>query len=224
MNLFECELEEPKKSMLSKLLGERSAALIEFESMSESNENVLESFCNNNNNNKNVEPEFKKRLTSVFGNEVSTFWYLFLCRLQAAQNVNQVFQVLEEFQKKPLFLFSWGKISDYFNFSKTIDFLLKTLDIEEINKYNFAIKHASANGQSEVVELFLNDGLGDPSDNDNYAIKWASRNGHHLVVELLLKDVRVDPRAESNATIIHASKNGHHMVVKLNLCHTHRIV
>ena len=47
MDFFDWELENPK-SMLSKLLGERSAALIEFESMSESNENVLESFCNNN--------------------------------------------------------------------------------------------------------------------------------------------------------------------------------
>jgi ankyrin repeat protein len=80
---------------------------------------------------------------------------------------------------------------------------------------NLAIQMASQKGHTEIVKLLLAAGA-DPTGNDNYAIQYASRNGHTEIVKLLLK-ARADPTADNNSAIRYASENGHIEVVKLLL-------
>jgi len=89
------------------------------------------------------------------------------------------------------------------------------IDIAKAN--NYAIRWASKNGQTNVVELLLKDERVNPAADDNYAIQLASQNGHTEVVKLLLKDPRVNPAANENEAIGLASENGHTEIVKLLL-------
>ena len=82
---------------------------------------------------------------------------------------------------------------------------------------NWAIRYASQNGHSAVVELLLQYPRVDPAARDNEAIRYASHNGHRVVVELLLQDTRVDPGAQINEAIRNASSSGHLSVVQLLL-------
>jgi hypothetical protein len=58
---------------------------------------------------------------------------------------------------------------------------------------NYAIRWASENGYTEIVELLLNDSRVDPSAEDNQAIKLACKFKKIEIVKLLLEDSRVDP-------------------------------
>lgn len=62
---------------------------------------------------------------------------------------------------------------------------------------NSAIRWASKNGYSEIVELLLADKRVDPTAQDNYAIRRASARGRVEVVKLLLADKRVDPSGKA---------------------------
>ena len=83
---------------------------------------------------------------------------------------------------------------------------------------NCAIRIASKNGHSSVVELLLNDKRVDkqgslvpsvdPSVRNNYTIRWASENGHTSVVKLLLNDKRVNPKDYNYSDMRYASING----------------
>lgn len=79
------------------------------------------------------------------------------------------------------------------------------------------ISCASSRGFTEIVQLLLNDGRADPTDDSNYALYIASKNDHVDVVRLLLQDPRVDPSADDNCAIRIASENGHVDVVRLLL-------
>ena len=56
---------------------------------------------------------------------------------------------------------------------------------------DYAIRHAAANGHTEVVKLLLKDKRVDPTARNNFAIRWAAKKGYQDVVRLLLKDKRV---------------------------------
>jgi ankyrin repeat protein len=83
------------------------------------------------------------------------------------------------------------------------------------------ISCASSRGFTEIVQLLLNDGRADPTDDSNYALYIASKNGHIEVVRLLLQwssgTKRVDPTADDNCAIRIASENGHIEIVLLLL-------
>jgi hypothetical protein len=78
---------------------------------------------------------------------------------------------------------------------------------------NEAIREASKNGHTKVVELLLKDRRVNP----NEALRDASKNGHIKVVKLLLKDRRVNPTVNNNEALREANKNGHTRVVQLLL-------
>ena len=80
--------------------------------------------------------------------------------------------------------------------------------------YQETFMNACDKGDSELVEMLLQDGTGrvNPSANTNEAIRIASENGHHLVVDRLLQDSRVNPSADANYAIRYASCYGHHLV------------
>jgi ankyrin repeat protein len=103
-----------------------------------------------------------------------------------------------------------------YGYYNIIHVLLK-LNVDPSADNNFAIKHASANGHTAVVQLLLNDKRVDPSAGNNYAIRCASVNGHIAVLQLLLNDKRVDPSADDNYVIRRASAYGHIAVVQILL-------
>lgn len=70
-------------------------------------------------------------------------------------------------------------------------------------------------GNSELAELFLQDGRVDPSTEDNNAIITASSKGFADIVELLLTDKRIDPSVRHNKALRMARKNGHRTIVEL---------
>ena len=90
---------------------------------------------------------------------------------------------------------------------------------------NNAVRHAAANGHTEVVKLLLawvgpKGERVDVTARDNYAIRRTAINGHTEIVKLLLawvgpKGERVDVTTDNNSTIRHAAGNGHTDVVKL---------
>ena len=96
-----------------------------------------------------------------------------------------------------------------------MELLLQDTGVDPAADDNCAIRLASENGHTSVVELLLQDTRVDPAAADNNAIQLASRNGHTSVVQLLLEDTRVDPAADDNYAIRRASKNGHLDVLRL---------
>jgi hypothetical protein len=80
---------------------------------------------------------------------------------------------------------------------------------------NYAIRWASRNGYTEVVELLLKDPRVDPSDCNNTALRWACIFGHKEVVQLLIN--RVNPSVNNNCAIREASKYGREELVGLLL-------
>ncbi|EPZ31233.1 hypothetical protein ROZALSC1DRAFT_31525 [Rozella allomycis CSF55] len=52
---------------------------------------------------------------------------------------------------------------------------------------------ASEDGDTEIIEMLINDPRIDPTYKDNFAIRGALLNGHIDVVNTWLKDTRVDP-------------------------------
>jgi len=68
--------------------------------------------------------------------------------------------------------------------------LLSDSRVDPSDNNNEAIKYASENGHSEVVELLLSNSRVDPSDVNNEAIRLTSGNGYLKVVKLLLSDSR----------------------------------
>jgi len=107
-----------------------------------------------------------------------------------------------------------------------LSFDLPCLRIDPSANDNYVFRHASSNGNVEVVERLLadRDASGrlrvDPSANKNEAICNASRFGHLAVVDRLLSHrdasgrLSVDPSARNNEAIRHASINGHVAVVE----------
>jgi ankyrin repeat protein len=95
--------------------------------------------------------------------------------------------------------------------------LLIADNVDPSTDYNYAIRLASNNGYTEIVEILLKDKRVNPSTDYNYAIGKASENGYIEIVKLLLADVRVDPSDDANYAIRHASKRGHVEIVKLLL-------
>ena len=85
------------------------------------------------------------------------------------------------------------------------------------DKDNEAIRFASEEGHTEIVELLLQDKRVNPSDKDNEAIRYASENGYTEIVELLLQDKRIDPSDDDNYAIKNASYNGFTEIVRLLL-------
>ncbi len=103
------------------------------------------------------------------------------------------------------------------NKPETVGALLKDPRVDPTTLYNFAIRHASECGYTEIVKLLLKDSRVDPTTCDNYAVCWASLKGHTEIVKILLQDSRVDPTADDNYAIRWASIGGHPEVVKLLL-------
>lgn len=71
---------------------------------------------------------------------------------------------------------------------------------DEINLHA-ALDIALMNGKTDIVKVFLNNSMIDPSEDDNSAIKWACIRGHLNIVQLLLKHPKVDPSDDDNSCI-----------------------
>ena len=69
-----------------------------------------------------------------------------------------------------------------------------------------ALRIASANGNTRVVELILVTERADPAAQNNHALRAASAIGHTAIVKLLLDSGLVDSNEEALAL---ARKNGH---------------
>ncbi len=72
-------------------------------------------------------------------------------------------------------------------------------------------------GNSDVLQLLLEDGRFNPSYGNNIAIRYAAEHGHEKCVQLLLNDRRVDPAALTGCPVKAAYRNGHHRCVELLL-------
>lgn len=100
--------------------------------------------------------------------------------------------------------------------TETVKYLLSLhQQINVANHDNGAIRLASKNGHTEIVELLLKDGRADPSAGNNFAIQFATKNGHTEIVRLLLDDNRVN----MFCIIQIASRYGHLDIIKLILKH-----
>jgi hypothetical protein len=77
----------------------------------------------------------------------------------------------------------------------------------------WAIRFASTNGQTQVVELLLAQPAVDPTAHSCFALHGAAANGHTAVASLLLQDGRIDPASRGNYAIQLACLNGHYDTV-----------
>jgi hypothetical protein len=68
-------------------------------------------------------------------------------------------------------------------------------------------------GNSDLMDLMLQNPRVDPSAEKNTAIRCASACGHLAIVDRLLQDSRIDPSTSNNLPIHHASTYGHLAVV-----------
>jgi ankyrin repeat protein len=67
--------------------------------------------------------------------------------------------------------------------------------------WNAAIRLASFNGHTKVVEILLQDGRADPTADENAALGYASYHGNVEIVKALLKDGRVNPEDDDSYAI-----------------------
>lgn len=100
------------------------------------------------------------------------------------------------------------------NIEKVKEFLKQDADPVDCN---WALIYASFSGQTDIVEVLLQDGRANPAYNQNEPLKWACRQGHTNVVALLLQDVRVNPAANDNEPLKCASYYGHINLVEFLL-------
>jgi len=77
---------------------------------------------------------------------------------------------------------------------------------------DYAIRWASINGHSEVIQFLISNGA-DIHANNDFAIRWASIKGHLEVVQHLISK-GADIHTDNDYAIRWASKNGHLEIVK----------
>jgi ankyrin repeat protein len=81
---------------------------------------------------------------------------------------------------------------------------------------------AAIMGQTEIVDIFLNDGRFNPAlkmrlymnEDGHNALEYACGNGYLDIVELLLIDPRVDPTVNGNLAVSLSAGNGYSDVLK----------
>lgn len=96
-----------------------------------------------------------------------------------------------------------------------IKLLLEDERVDVAAGCNWAIRHSSYSGQTEIVKLLLTNDKVDPSDCYNCAIEQACLNGHIEIVTMLLESGKVDP-SDNNNYCIRVSGN-YHKIMELLL-------
>lgn len=84
-------------------------------------------------------------------------------------------------------------VDDSAGLNQAMLFIYNTKEFDPSLYKNYAILHASRNGNLEIVKHLLTDDRVDPSDNNDISITRAAEACHFDVVKLLMKDHRVNP-------------------------------
>lgn len=102
-----------------------------------------------------------------------------------------------------------------------IENLLDSSRVDPSDEFDEAIKYASQEGFSEIVELLRVDPVIDPSTDRNYSLKIATVNNHFDVVKCLLEDDRVDMLDDIRGVFYSevGALSGYHSAVKLACIH-----
>lgn len=80
---------------------------------------------------------------------------------------------------------------------------------------NAPLRHAVAEGRTDIVRLLLSDKRVDPADQGNYAICAAAELGYVEIIRLLLADGRVDTTVYKNSPIREAEARGYTEIAQL---------
>ncbi len=132
------------------------------------------------------------------------------------RNEEQAILLLEDSNFDPSFDNDWAlSRSGSYNLYKLIPFLLKDHRVKLNN--SFILSNAVLKNNIEAVELFLNDGRIDPSQEGNWAIQIASQNGFTKIVKILLADRRTDPTVDNFYCLRKSVSLGSYDIVKLLL-------
>ena len=81
----------------------------------------------------------------------------------------------------------------------------------------FALRAASHNGHTQVVQLLLSYPNADVSAHDHRSLRDAAGNGHERIVEMLLNHPSSCPSAADNDALVQAAANGHTGIVRMLL-------